>query len=137
MISKQQNLTSGNNAGGFFNSAGRGAKTRFCRPASFTLTSRIKNFMMNINTDERYDFMETRIAVISIIVENPASVEKLNALLHQYGSYILGRMGIPHKERGLSIISVVLDAPADTISALSGKLGMLPDVRTKTIYSKV
>lgn len=81
--------------------------------------------------------MQTRIAVIGIIVENPDSVERLNALLHEYSSYILGRMGIPHRERGLSIISIVLDAPNDVISALSGKLGMLPDVSTKTIYSKV
>lgn len=81
--------------------------------------------------------MQTRIAVIGIIVENPNSVERLNALLHEYSGYILGRMGIPHRERGLSIISIVLDAPNDVISALSGKLGMLPDVSTKTIYSKV
>lgn len=81
--------------------------------------------------------MQTRIAVIGIIVENPDSVAKLNALLHEYSNYILGRMGIPHRERGLSIISIVLDAPNDIISALSGKLGMLPDVSTKTIYSKV
>ncbi|HIT05879.1 MAG TPA: iron-only hydrogenase system regulator [Candidatus Scybalocola faecipullorum] len=81
--------------------------------------------------------MQTRIAVIGIIVENPDSVARLNALLHEYSNYILGRMGIPHRERGLSIISIVLDAPNDIISALSGKLGMLPDVSTKTIYSKV
>ena len=81
--------------------------------------------------------MQTRIAVIGIIVENPDSVARLNALLHEYSNYILGRMGIPHRERGLSIISIVLDAPKDIISALSGKLGMLPDVSTKTIYSKV
>ena len=80
--------------------------------------------------------MQTRIAVIGIIVENPDSVARLNALLHEYSNYILGRMGIPHRERGLSIISIVLDAPNDIISALSGKLGMLPDVSTKTIYSK-
>ena len=81
--------------------------------------------------------MQTRIAVIGIIVENPDSVARLNALLHEYSNYILGRMGIPHRERGLSIISIVLDALNDIISALSGKLGMLPDVSTKTIYSKV
>ena len=81
--------------------------------------------------------MQTRIAVIGIIVENPDSVARLNALLHEYSNYILGRMGIPHRERGLSIISIVLDAPNDIISALSGKLGILPDVSTKTIYSKV
>ena len=81
--------------------------------------------------------METRIAVISIIIENPESVEKLNQLLHQYSEYILGRMGLPYPKKHLSIISVVLDAPQNTISSLSGKLGMLPDVSTKTVYSKV
>ena len=81
--------------------------------------------------------METRIAVIGIIVEDPESVGELNAILHQYSQYILGRMGIPHRERNLSIISVVLDAPNNIISALSGKLGMLKNVSTKTIYSKV
>lgn len=81
--------------------------------------------------------MDTRIAVIGIIVESPDAVEKLNQVLHQYSSYILGRMGIPHREKNLSIISVVIDAPGDIISALSGKLGMLPNVSTKTVYSKV
>ena len=81
--------------------------------------------------------METRIAVIGIIIENPEAVERLNAILHEYSSYILGRMGIPYQKRNLSIISFVIDAPQNVISALSGKLGMIPDVRTKTVYSKV
>ena len=81
--------------------------------------------------------METRIAVIGIIIENPEAVERLNANLHEYSSYILGRMGIPYQKRNLSIISIVIDAPQNVISALSGKLGMIPDVRTKTVYSKV
>ena len=81
--------------------------------------------------------METRIAVIGIIIENPEAVERLNAILHEYSSYILGRMGIPYQKRNLSIISIVIDAPQKVISALSGKLGMIPDVRTKTVYSKV
>ena len=81
--------------------------------------------------------METRIAVIGIIIENPEAVERLNAILHEYSSYILGRMGIPHQKRNLSIISIVIDAPQNVISALSGKLGMIPYVRTKTVYSKV
>ena len=81
--------------------------------------------------------MDTRIAVIGIIVENPDSVERLNDILHQYSPYILGRMGIPHQKRNLSIISVVIDAPQNVISALSGKLGMIPDVSTKTVYTKV
>jgi len=81
--------------------------------------------------------MQTRVALIGIVVEDTASVAKLNDLLHTYGEYIIGRMGVPHKERGISIISVAMDAPQDVISALSGKLGALPGVSSKTIYSKV
>ncbi|MCI8511884.1 MAG: iron-only hydrogenase system regulator [Lachnospiraceae bacterium] len=80
--------------------------------------------------------METRVALIGIMVENPDSVEKLNALLHAYSPWIIGRMGVPYREKGISIISVVLDAPMDKISSLSGKLGMLDGVGTKTIYSR-
>lgn len=81
--------------------------------------------------------METRVALIGIIIENQESVEQLNRILHQYGPYIIGRMGIPYREKGISIISVVMDAPMDKISSLSGKLGMLDGVGTKTIYSKI
>jgi putative iron-only hydrogenase system regulator len=81
--------------------------------------------------------METRIAVIGIIVENRDSTEKLNAILHEYGQYIVGRMGIPYPKRQVSIISVVVDAPSDIISALSGKLGMIPHVNIKAVYSKL
>lgn len=80
--------------------------------------------------------METRIAHIGIIVEDMGSVEKLNSLLHEYGSYIIGRMGIPYREKNISIISVVLNAPQDIISTLAGKLGMLKGISVKTIYSK-
>lgn len=79
---------------------------------------------------------ETRTALIGIIVENEASVEKLNALLHDYRQYIIGRMGVPHPHKEMSIISIALEADRDTISALSGKLGALDGVSTKTIYSK-
>ena len=81
--------------------------------------------------------MDTRVALIGIVVENYDSTEKLNELLHQYGNYIIGRMGVPYQKRGISIISVAMDAPGDAISALSGKLGMLPGVSTKTIYAKL
>ena len=81
--------------------------------------------------------METRVALIGIIVEDPEATEALNDLLHQYGSYIIGRMGVPYRDRGICIISVVVDAPTDAISSLSGKLGMLPGVNIKTVYSKV
>lgn len=77
----------------------------------------------------------TRTALIGIIVENDDSVEALNGLLHEYRGYIIGRMGIPHPEKGISIISIAIDADQDTISALSGKLGALEGVSTKTIYS--
>ncbi len=80
--------------------------------------------------------MDTRIAAISILVENPDSVAELNTILHDYSSYILGRMGIPYREKGLSVISIVLDAPLDVINALSGKLGRLSGVSAKAVTSK-
>ena len=81
--------------------------------------------------------METRIALIGIIVENPDSVEQLNHLLHEYSAYIIGRMGIPYRERGINIVSIAIDAPQDTISALTGKIGKLPGISVKTAYSSV
>lgn len=96
---------------------------------------RYKDFFYYLK--ERILQMETRIALIGIVVENKDIVEKLNSILHEYGEYIVGRMGIPYSKRHVSVISVVVDAPNDVISALSGKLGMLPHVNTKTVYSKV
>ena len=81
--------------------------------------------------------METRVALIGIIVENSESTAQLNALLHDAGQYIIGRMGLPYREKGVNIISVVLDAPQDKIAALSGKIGRLPGVSAKTQYSNV
>lgn len=81
--------------------------------------------------------METRIALVGIVVENKDSVRKLNEILHEYGEYIVGRMGIPYPKRNISVISIVMDAPSDTVSALSGKLGMIPHVNIKTVYSKL
>jgi len=80
---------------------------------------------------------DTRVAVMSIIVENNESVEAINSLLHENGRYIIGRMGIPYREKKVSIISIVLDAPQDTISALSGRIGKLSGVSVKTAYSSV
>lgn len=77
-----------------------------------------------------------RIALIGIMVEDSSAALKINGILHDYGKYIIGRMGIPHAKENLSVISVVLDAPADIISTVSGKLGQLNGVSTKTIYSK-
>lgn len=81
--------------------------------------------------------METRVAVMSIIVEKSETVEKLNCILHEYGEFIIGRMGIPYRKRNISIISIALDAPQDTIAALSGKIGNLPGISVKTAYSGV
>ncbi len=80
--------------------------------------------------------METRVAVISIILENSKPVEEVNKLISDYSDYVVGRMGIPYKKRGISIISVVMDAPQDVISSFSGKLGTLDGVSAKTAYSK-
>ena len=79
--------------------------------------------------------MENRVAVIAIIVKNPDSVAALNDLLHQYGSSVIGRMGVPYREKGVNIISVAVDAPGDVISALSGKIGRLPGITAKTVYA--
>lgn len=81
--------------------------------------------------------MQTRVAVVGIIVEDEESVEKLNAILHEYGSYIIGRMGVPYRTRGINIISIAVDAPADAISSMTGKIGNLPGVSTKTAYSNL
>ncbi len=80
---------------------------------------------------------DTKLAVVAIVVERRESVRELNELLHGCSSYIIGRMGIPHRERGVSLISVAMDAPADVISALSGKLGRISGVSAKVAYSKI
>nr|WP_302649779.1 TM1266 family iron-only hydrogenase system putative regulator [uncultured Agathobaculum sp.] len=81
--------------------------------------------------------MKTRVAVMGIIVEDMDSVAQLNELLHTYGKYIIGRMGIPYREKGINIVSIAIDAPQDTISALSGRIGNLPGISVKTAYSNV
>jgi putative iron-only hydrogenase system regulator len=81
--------------------------------------------------------MESRVALIGIIVEKSESAEKINAILHDYAPYILGRMGLPYREKGISIISIAVDAPQDVISTLSGKIGRLEGVSAKTAYSNV
>ena len=80
--------------------------------------------------------MDSRVAMIGIIVEEEASVEELNKILHEYGTYIIGRMGIPYPKKGISIISIAVDAPQGVISALSGKLGNLQGISSKAAYSK-
>ena len=79
--------------------------------------------------------METRVAIIGIIIEDPEAAGRINEILHEYGEYIIGRMGIPYRRRGIHIISLAVDAPHDVISALSGKLGRLEGVAAKTAYS--
>lgn len=81
--------------------------------------------------------METRVAVMGIIVENMQSVEKLNNILHEYGAFIIGRMGIPYREKNINIVSIAVDAPQDVISAMSGKIGKLSGISVKTAYSSV
>jgi len=80
--------------------------------------------------------METRVAILAIIVEDLESVATVNSILHDYGTYIIGRMGLPYRERKINIISVVVDAPHNEISALSGKIGRLQGVSAKTVYSQ-
>lgn len=81
--------------------------------------------------------MQTRIAVVSIIVDDESSIEELNKILHEYGKFIIGRMGIPYRKCGVNIISIAMDAPQDEISALSGKIGRLKGITSKTAYSNV
>ena len=83
------------------------------------------------------NFMETRVAVLEIIVENTESVEELNKTLHEYGKFIIGRMGLPYREKGIHIVSVAIDAPQDKISALAGKVGKIDGIIVKTAYSNV
>ena len=81
--------------------------------------------------------MTIRVSMISIVVEKPYHIEVVNQILHEYCSYIIGRMGIPYKERAISLISVAMDAPADKISAMTGKLGMLDGITSKALYAKI
>ena len=80
--------------------------------------------------------MENRIAILGIIIENMDSVFEVNEILHEYNKYIIGRMGMPYREKNVSVISIVMDAPNNIISAVSGKLGMLDGVSAKAVYSK-
>lgn len=79
--------------------------------------------------------METRVAVLAIIIENKEAAETVNGILHEYGEYIIGRMGLPYKKRKINIVSVAVDAPQDSISSLAGKLGSIENVSVKTAYS--
>lgn len=79
--------------------------------------------------------MDSRVAVLAVLVHDPDSVEALNGLLHEFGQYIIGRMGVPYPKRGVNIISVAVDAPQETVSALSGKIGRLNGVTAKTVYA--
>lgn len=81
--------------------------------------------------------MQTRVAIIGIIVEDSQSVSRLNEILHEYGDHIIGRMGIPYREKGINIISIAVDAPQDVISSLAGKIGRLEGVQVKTAYSSI
>ncbi|MBO7345635.1 MAG: iron-only hydrogenase system regulator [Clostridia bacterium] len=80
--------------------------------------------------------MESKIAVVAIIVSDISAVERVNSLLHQYGEYIIGRLGLPYKEKKVNVISVVMDAPQEIINGLSGKLGMVNGVSSKVLTTK-
>lgn len=82
------------------------------------------------------NFAENKLAVLAIIVSEESAAEKVNAVLHEFRNYVVGRMGIPYRERGVNVISVVLDAPQDKISSLSGKLGMIESVSSKVLTAK-
>ena len=81
--------------------------------------------------------METRVALIGIIVENKDSIEQLNKILHEYGNFIISRMGLPYREKNINIISIAIDAPTDIINAMTGKIGRLDGISTKTAFSNV
>lgn len=81
--------------------------------------------------------MESRVALLAIIVESPESVTALNEILHEYGNYIIGRMGIPYREKSINIISIAIDAPQEITSALAGKIGKIDNITVKTAYSNV
>jgi putative iron-only hydrogenase system regulator len=81
--------------------------------------------------------METRVAIIGIIIEDKNSVEQINSVLHDNNEYIIGRMGIPYRERNISVMSIVIDAPQDVINTMSGRIGKIPGVSAKTAYSNV
>ena len=78
--------------------------------------------------------METRVALIGIIFGHRHESTKINEILHEYGQYVIGRMGVPYKDKDINVISIIVDAPQEVISAMSGKIGMIPEVSTKTIY---
>ena len=79
----------------------------------------------------------TRVAILAIVIENPDSVEKLNAILHEGSKYIIGRMGVPYEKKKISLMSIMMDGPADVISSMSGKIGQLQGVTAKAVYSKL
>ncbi|EHL17788.1 hypothetical protein HMPREF9630_01478 [Peptoanaerobacter stomatis] len=81
--------------------------------------------------------MQSRVAIIGIIVEDNTYIEELNNLLHKYSHIIVGRMGVPYRDRNIGVISIIVDAPSDEINTLSGKLGMIKGINSKTIYAKV
>ena len=86
---------------------------------------------------ERKMAMQTRVAVISIIIEDGSAVESINAILHDYSEFIIGRMGVPYRTKKVSIISIAIDAPQDRINTLAGRIGRLNGVTAKTVYSAV
>ena len=87
--------------------------------------------------DEQEEKMEKRVAMLAIVIEDNERTEELNHVLHEYSEYIIGRLGLPYRDRSISLISIAIDGPADAISALSGKLGQIPGVSAKAVYAKL
>lgn len=110
---------------------------RHCEKNAFQHPAEKKGNRLNMEEKQMDPKKETRVAVIGIVVESYDSVDKLNEILCQYASYIIGRMGIPYREKKINIISVAVDAPQDVISAMSGKIGRLPGIHAKTAYASV
>ena len=106
-----------------------------CLPDSIVRPDQIARGVFVLEVSRNEEIMEKRIALIGIIVEDGEAAERINEILHQYREYMIGRMGIPYRERNVSVISVIVDAENDIISAISGKLGMVKGVSTKTIYA--
>ena len=100
-------------------------------------SARLIGTMWASSPTKRVMIMETRVCVMGIIVEKVDAIDKLNCLLHDYGNYIIGRMGIPYREKNINIISIAIDAPQNVISTLSGKIGSLDGISVKTAYSSV
>ena len=109
----------------------------FCRGKGAFFGVKTKKGVGRYEMSENFDKKDNRIAVVSILVADRSVSDKVNGLLSEFGEWILGRMGIPYKEKGVSVLSVVMDAPVEVTNALTGKLGRLPGVSVKALFGKI